>query len=193
MTAWNGGQRLAGFEEQAFFEYHLYTLQRPATVVDNQTKQVSLFPSTRRRNLRRSTNIDWQRNQDRVGVSRRVRKPRRERFGHGSSRRPRARLSGRPGQGQEFSAKTTSSTRRRTRKSRCASAMPLTLSPNASRPISAASPIASPKPIIQVKLRNHKKEAVEIVVVDHFWRRLGNHQRKPTTSRKSAPPKWNSA
>lgn len=33
------------FEEKAFFEYHLYTLQRPATVANNQIKQISLFPS----------------------------------------------------------------------------------------------------------------------------------------------------
>ena len=32
------------FEEKAFFEYHLYTLQRPTTVKNNQIKQVSLFP-----------------------------------------------------------------------------------------------------------------------------------------------------
>ena len=32
------------FEEKPFFEYHLYTLQRKTTVKDNQTKQVSLFP-----------------------------------------------------------------------------------------------------------------------------------------------------
>lgn len=32
-----------GFEEKAFFEYHLYTLGRPTTVADNETKQVSLF------------------------------------------------------------------------------------------------------------------------------------------------------
>jgi hypothetical protein len=31
------------FEEKAFFEYHLYTLTRPATVRDNETKQLSLF------------------------------------------------------------------------------------------------------------------------------------------------------
>lgn len=31
------------FTEQAFFEYHLYSLQRPTTVKDNQTKQVSLL------------------------------------------------------------------------------------------------------------------------------------------------------
>ena len=33
----------AGFEEKAFFEYHLYTLGRPATVAQNQTKQVELL------------------------------------------------------------------------------------------------------------------------------------------------------
>lgn len=31
------------FEEKAFFEYHMYTLQRPATLKDNQTKQISLL------------------------------------------------------------------------------------------------------------------------------------------------------
>lgn len=31
------------FKEEAFFEYHLYTLDRPATVKDNQTKQVTLL------------------------------------------------------------------------------------------------------------------------------------------------------
>jgi hypothetical protein len=31
------------FREEAFFEYHLYTLDRPTTIKDNQTKQLSLF------------------------------------------------------------------------------------------------------------------------------------------------------
>lgn len=33
------------FVEEAFFEYHLYTLDRPATVRDRETKQLSLFPA----------------------------------------------------------------------------------------------------------------------------------------------------
>jgi hypothetical protein len=32
-----------GFREESFFEYHLYTLKRVATVKDNQTKQISLI------------------------------------------------------------------------------------------------------------------------------------------------------
>ncbi len=36
-----------GFEEKTFFEYHMYTLGRPTTIADNETKQVSLFePAT---------------------------------------------------------------------------------------------------------------------------------------------------
>lgn len=39
--------KAAGFEEKAFFEYHLYTLPRPATLADNEIKQISMFdPAT---------------------------------------------------------------------------------------------------------------------------------------------------
>jgi hypothetical protein len=31
------------FQEQTFFEYHLYTLQRPATLKNNETKQINLL------------------------------------------------------------------------------------------------------------------------------------------------------
>ena len=33
----------AGFQEQSLFEYHLYDLQRPTTIRENQTKQISLL------------------------------------------------------------------------------------------------------------------------------------------------------
>jgi hypothetical protein len=35
----------AGFSERAFFEYHLYTLERTITLPDNTTKQIELFKS----------------------------------------------------------------------------------------------------------------------------------------------------
>lgn len=31
------------FREESFFEYHIYTLQRPSTIKENQTKQISLI------------------------------------------------------------------------------------------------------------------------------------------------------
>ncbi|MBM3251740.1 MAG: hypothetical protein FJZ11_03055 [Candidatus Omnitrophica bacterium] len=35
------------FEEKAFFEYHMYTLQRRTTVKDNQTKQITLLTTNK--------------------------------------------------------------------------------------------------------------------------------------------------
>lgn len=43
MMAVRGVAKEAQFQEESFFEYHLYTLERPATVKDRQTKQISLL------------------------------------------------------------------------------------------------------------------------------------------------------
>jgi hypothetical protein len=42
----NASDSASQFQEQGFFEYHLYTLQRPTTVRDNETKQVSLLEAS---------------------------------------------------------------------------------------------------------------------------------------------------
>lgn len=52
LAGYGGGRRspmmeadtFAGFEEQSFFEYHLYTLPRPTTVANNSSQQLALFP-----------------------------------------------------------------------------------------------------------------------------------------------------
>ncbi|MFH1415553.1 MAG: DUF4139 domain-containing protein [Elusimicrobiota bacterium] len=36
-------KRAGGFREEGFFEYHLYTLERPSTLKNNQQKQISLL------------------------------------------------------------------------------------------------------------------------------------------------------
>lgn len=57
-----------GFEEKAFFEYHLYTLQRPTTLKDRQTKQISLFdPATVA--AKREYIFEAQKNPNRVQVN----------------------------------------------------------------------------------------------------------------------------
>lgn len=40
------GASKSEFQEQAFFEYHLYTLQRPTSIREQETKQVSLLESS---------------------------------------------------------------------------------------------------------------------------------------------------
>jgi hypothetical protein len=48
MQAMDGAAEPAGFEEKSFFEYHLYTLGRPATIPNNSTKQIELFDTASR-------------------------------------------------------------------------------------------------------------------------------------------------
>ncbi|MDZ4803760.1 MAG: DUF4139 domain-containing protein [Candidatus Eisenbacteria bacterium] len=56
------------FAEEAFFEYHLYTLARPATVRDRETKQLALFPQARTGVIKKMT-YDGQRDAKKVSVS----------------------------------------------------------------------------------------------------------------------------
>lgn len=56
------------FEEKAFFEYHLYTLQRAATVANNQIKQISLF-SPAQVKVNKTYSYDGARDQKKVRVN----------------------------------------------------------------------------------------------------------------------------
>ncbi len=55
------------FEEKAFFEYHLYTLQRAATIRNNQIKQLSLFP-TATTPVKKKYEYDGAKNEKKVNV-----------------------------------------------------------------------------------------------------------------------------
>jgi hypothetical protein len=57
-----------GFTERSFFEYHLYTLDRPATLKNNQDKQLALFP-TREVAVAREYLYDYTRDSERVLVT----------------------------------------------------------------------------------------------------------------------------
>ncbi|MBL0060929.1 MAG: hypothetical protein IPP40_05415 [bacterium] len=63
--AMDGGSQ---FSEKSFFEYHLYTLERQTDLLDNQTKQVSLFPNATVQ-TKRIYEYDYSRNNDKVSVS----------------------------------------------------------------------------------------------------------------------------
>jgi len=55
------------FEEKAFFEYHLYTLQRAATIKNNQIKQLALFP-TATTPVKKIFEYDGSKNEKKVNV-----------------------------------------------------------------------------------------------------------------------------
>ena len=56
------------FEEAPLFEYHLYTLDRPATLTDRQSKQFTLFPPTSVKADKELT-YDGSRDQEKVRVN----------------------------------------------------------------------------------------------------------------------------
>jgi hypothetical protein len=58
---------VGGFEERPFFEYHIYTLDRPATVADRETKQLALFPSASA-SARKTYTYDATRNQTKIAT-----------------------------------------------------------------------------------------------------------------------------
>ena len=58
-----------GFQEQPFYEYHLYTLQRPATIRQNQIKQISLFPTAEVNTVEKEYRFDYYQWSNKVNVT----------------------------------------------------------------------------------------------------------------------------
>ncbi len=58
----------SGFEERPLFEYHVYTLDRPATLTDRQAKQLVLFPPVSVK-ADKELRYDGSRDQDKVRVN----------------------------------------------------------------------------------------------------------------------------
>ncbi len=57
-----------GFEEQPLFEYHLYTLDRPATLTDREAVQLTLFPRATVKAAKEFT-YDGSRDKDKVRIN----------------------------------------------------------------------------------------------------------------------------
>jgi hypothetical protein len=57
------------FAERQFFEYHLYDLQRPTTIADRETKQISLFEPADVKNVEKKYTFDAERLGNKVNVT----------------------------------------------------------------------------------------------------------------------------
>jgi hypothetical protein len=163
-----GARSAKQFEEQSFFEYHLYTLQRPTSVLNNQTKQVSLFPSTSV-GINKIYSYDWRQSNDRVGVSAEFQN--REQNGLGLALPAgRVRVYQQSGKGgQEFIGEDNVEHTPKNEKVtvRIGNAFDIVAERSQTDFRRISDRVAETD--IQVKLRNHKKEAVEVVVADYFY------------------------
>jgi len=57
------------FNERQFFEYHLYDLQRPTTIADRESKQISLFEPADVKNVEKKYTFDAERQGPKVNVT----------------------------------------------------------------------------------------------------------------------------
>ena len=166
------------FREEGLFEYHLYTLERPTTLLENEKKQVTLLeasgvPLQEAARLPRRAVVVPLRDRRRVGRTQKVaRVPRVREQGRGERSACRCRrascASTRPTRAAagSSSARTRSTTRRATR--RCASgwATRSTSSAIASRWTYKVLGSCRSESAWQIDLRNHKDSAVEVDVIE---------------------------
>ena len=156
------------FEEKTLFEYHLYTLQRPTDVLDKQTKQVSLFPNTTITTAR-IYEYDWQRKQDRVGVMMEFENKEQNALGMPLPA-GRVRVYQKSADGsQEFVGEDNIEHTPKNEKVRVrvGEAFDIAVERNQKDFRRISDRVSEID--FEVKLRNHKKETVEVVVVDHFY------------------------
>jgi len=164
------------FEEKEFFEYHLYTLQRPATIKDRQIKQLSLFPS-QTASTEKLYFYDGQRQQNKVRVDLQFKNSQENGLGmplpKGKIRVYKEDEDG----SQEFIGEDGIDHIPKDEKVR------VTLG-NAfdvvgERVVRSTERISSDtrKQTVEISLRNHKDEAIEVIVVEHFggdWEFIGD-------------------
>lgn len=156
------------FEEKAFFEYHLYTLQRPSTIADNQTKQLSLFPPAEVA-AKRLYEYDHRRDSKRVRVSFEFENSKAGGLGIPlPAGRVRVYMQDTDG-AQEFVGEDNIEHTPKDEKVRVAVGKAFDIVAERRQTDSRRISDRVREESYEVKLRNHKEEAVEISVLDYFW------------------------
>ena len=179
-----------GFVQKDFFEFHLYTLGRPTTLPNNSTKQIELFDQAKQIPAKKillyygalnpyCTTSPYTDREHRRGDEQEGRRVPgvQERQGSSASacRCPRdacaCRSSTRPTAASSSSARTRSITRPRTSRCASSSAPPSTWSASAARWTSRSTARREwMEEEIEVKLRNHKTQPVDVVVKENLYR-----------------------
>jgi hypothetical protein len=156
------------FEEKTFFEYHMYTLQRNTSVLNNQTKQVSLFPNATAA-TKKLYEFDPQRKVDRVSVL--MEMVNTEANGLGMPLPAgRVRLYQKDSDGsQQFIGEDNikHTPKNEKVKVRVGEAFDIAVERKQTDNRRVSSSVTETD--YEVKIRNHKTEQIEITVADNFW------------------------
>jgi len=156
------------FEEKPFFEYHLYALQRKTTVKDNQIKQVSLFPLSKTK-IRKIFIYDGATSEKKVQVHLEFENKKTEGLGlplpAGKIRVLKEDADG----ALEFVGEDLIGHTPVDEKVRVFLGNAFDLVGERTKKTSKQISTRSLEETYEIVLRNHKKESVEIVAVEHFW------------------------
>jgi len=156
------------FEEKAFFEYHLYTLQRSSTIADNQTKQLSLFPPADVE-AKRIYEYDHRRDAKKVRVSFEFENSQKAGLGMPlPAGRVRVYMQDNDG-AQEFVGEDNIDHTPKDEKVRVAVGKAFDIVVERQQTDMKRISDRVREESYEVKLRNHKDDAVEISVLDYFW------------------------
>ena len=163
--AMDGGSQ---FSEKSFFEYHLYTLERQTDLLDNQTKQVSLFPNAAVQ-TKRIYEYDYSRNNDKVSVSLEFLNSKDNQLGIPLPA-GRVRVFQKDTDGsQEFIGEDNLDHTPRDEKVRVTIGNAFDIAVERAQKDYRQISDRVYEQDIEVKLRNRKNEAVTVVVVEHSW------------------------
>jgi hypothetical protein len=156
------------FEEKSFFEYHLYALQRKTTLQNNQTKQIALFPSASTKTEKLFV-YDGSRDATKVAVRLEFKNSKADGLGLPLPK-GRVRVYKRDSDGSlEFIGEDDIDHTPADEKIRLSLGNAFDISGERVQKDSKKTGNRSRQDVIEIKLRNHKKDAVLITAVEHFW------------------------
>jgi hypothetical protein len=156
------------FEEKPFFEYHLYTLVRPSTIADRQTKQLSLFLPAEVV-AKKIYEYDPRRDSKRVRVSFEFTNSKADGLGIPlPAGRVRVYVQDEDG-AQEFVGEDSIEHTPKDEKVRVAIGNAFDIVVERQQTDTRRISDRVSEQAYQVKLRNHKTEQVEVSVLDYFW------------------------
>jgi hypothetical protein len=156
------------FEEKSFFEYHLYTLNRKSTLQNNQTKQISLFPPATAK-VEKLFVYDGAKDAKKINVRLEFKNSKADGLGLPLPK-GKVRVYKKDTDGSlEFIGEDEIDHTPTDEKIRLSLGNAFDLAGERVQKDSRKTGNRSRQETIEVKLRNHKKETVQITVVEHFW------------------------
>jgi len=156
------------FEEESFFEYHLYTLTRNSTLRNNQTKQITLFPPATAK-AEKLYVYDGAREAGKINVRLECKNSKTDGLGLPLPK-GKVRVYKKDSDGSlEFIGEDEIDHTPADEKIRLSLGNAFDLSGERVQKDTKKTGNRSRQDVIEVRLRNHKKEAVQITVVERFW------------------------